>query len=233
MPDGMDFTFDLATNQLTPDGAEEISLKWRSREPVRIQFTRAGTAELLAAGYGLALYLAKDGDLLAEVVDWTTPGTVAGWYEGTIILHTAALTTAFEEETVTKITSAIELHKWASGQASTPAISDNDVLAHIARPAIEPEPASEEVLTGGEEWLEARAPRWYPGITGLTGGGSTKLDGLVTDGKSSLLSTIYVSSELQDWLLISGTDAENAAAGIVRPDDYAAETNEQVWIRVR
>jgi hypothetical protein len=229
----MDFLFDLATNQLTPFGAEEISLKWRSREPVRIQFTRAGTLELLASGYGLALYLAKEGDLLAEVTDWTAPGTVSGWYEGTLILHTAALTAAFEEETVTKITSSIELHKWASGQASTPAISDNDVLAHIARPAIEPEPASEEVLTGAEDWLAARSPRWYIGITGLTGGGSTKLDGIITAGKSSLLTTIYVASELQDWLLLSGTDAENAAAGIVRPDDYAASTNEQVWKRVR
>lgn len=229
----MDFTFDLATNTLAPDGAEEISLKWRSREPVRIQFTRADVAELLAVGYGLGFYVVREGELLAEVTEWTTPVTTAGWYEGTLILHTAALTSAFEDEDVTKLAALIELHKWASGQASTPAISDNDVLAHIARPAIEPEPASEEALTGGEEWLEARVPRWYPAITGLTGGGSTKLDGLITDGKSSLLTTIYVASELQDWLLISGTDAEDSAAGIVRPDDYAASTNEQVWIRVR
>jgi len=228
----MDLIFDLATNQLTADAAE-ICLKWRSREPVRIHFQRAGTDELLPTGYGLAFYLAKGGTLLAEVTSWTTPGAASGNYTGSLVLHTAALTTEFTEETVVQITGEIEVHWWASGEASTPAISDCDLLAKIARPAIEPEPASEEALTGAEEWLEARAARWYPGITGLTGGGATKLDGIVTDGKSSLLTTIYVSSELQDWLLLSGTDAEDSAAGIVRPDDYAASTNEQVWKRIR
>jgi hypothetical protein len=230
----MDFDFDLATNTLTPsDGATEISLKWRSREPVRIRFLRADTAELLPVGHGLALYLAKDGDVLAECVSLSIPGAATGWYEGTLILHTTPLTEAFDEETITSITAEIELHWWASGQASTPAISDNIVPAQISRPRVEPEPAAVEVLSGGEEWLEARAPRWIPAITGLTGGGATKLDGLVTDGKSDLLVILHISSELQDWLLVAGTDAEDAANGLVRPDDYAASTNEQVWKRKR
>jgi len=228
----MDLQFDLATNTITAE-ADELALKWRSREPVRIQFNRAGTTELLAAGYGLGLYLVKDGELLAEVTSWTTPGTVAGWYEGSLILHTAELTTAVATATVTRITAALEIHKWASGEASTPAISDNSIAAIINRPAIEPEPGSVEVLEGGEEWLEQRAARWHPAITGYTGGGATKLDGLITAGKSSLLATIYVDGTLQDWLLLAGTDAENSAGGIVRPDDYAASTNEQVWKWIR
>jgi len=228
----MDLTFDLATNALTAD-AQEISLKWRSREPVRMQFNRAGTAELLPTGYGLAVYLVKDGELLAEVTSWTTPGSTSGYYEGELILHTAELTTAFTTETVLRIAADVEVHWWASGEASTPAISDCDLLAKIARPVIEPEPGSVEVLEGGEEWLEARAPRWYPAITGYTGGGATKLDGLITAGKSSLLTTIYVDGTLQDWLLLAGTDAENSAGGIVRPDDYNASTNAQVWKWIR
>lgn len=229
----MDFLFDLATNTLTPLADAETSLKWRSREPVRIRVQRAGTDELLPSGYGLALYLVNDGDLLAQVTSWDTPATAAGYYTGSLILHTAALTAAFDDEAVKNIGAEIELHTWASGQTATPAISDNALLAQIRRPAVEPEPAAENTLTGGDEWLEARAPRWYPAITGLTGGGSTKLDGLITAGKSSLLTTLYVSGELQDWLLLAGTDAENAAAGIVRPDDYHASTNAQVWKRVR
>jgi hypothetical protein len=228
----MDIIFDLATNELTTD-AEELGMKWRSREPARLKFERAGVAELLPTGYGLALYLVKDGELLAEVTSWETPGSTAGYYEGELILHTAELTAAFATATVLRITTALEIHWWASGEASTPAISDTDTICHIDRPAIEPEPGSVEVLTGGEEWLEERAPRWYPAITGLTGGGSTKLDGLITAGKSSLLTSIYVSSELQDWILFSGTNAEDSANGIVRPDDYDASTNAQVWKRVR
>lgn len=228
----MDLIFDLATNQLTADAAE-IALKWRSREPVRIHFMRAGTDELLPSGYGLAFYLVKAGTLLAEVTSWSTPGAASGNYIGSLILHTAALTTEFTEETVSSITAEIEVHWWASGEASTPAISDCDLLAKISRPAIEPEPASEEVIDGGEEWLEQRAPRWHPSITGYTGGGATKLDGLTTSGKSSLLATIYVDGTLQDWLLLAGTDAENAAGGIVRPDDYDASTNAQVWKWIR
>ena len=228
----MDLIFDLATNQLTADAAE-ICLKWRAREPVRIHFNRAGTDELLPTGYGLAFYLVKAGTLLAEVTSWSTPGAASGNYTGSLVLHTAALTTEFTDDATLAIAAEIEVHWWASGEASTPAISDCDLLAKVSRPAIEPEPASEETIDGGEEWLEQRSARWYPAITGLTGGGSTKLDGLITDGKSSLLTTIYVSSELQDWLLLSGTDAENSAGGIVRPDDYAASTNEQVWKRIR
>ena len=229
----MDLTFELTTNTLTPAPDADIQLKWRGREPVRIQFLRNGTAELLASGYGLALYVVKAADLLAEVTSWTAPSTAAGWYEGSLVLHTAALTSAFSSASVTSFAAKVEVHQWASGQSGTPQISDNEILAQISRPATTPEPASEAVLSGAEDWLAARSPRWYPAITGLTGGGSTKLDGIVTAGKSSLLTTIYVSGELQDWLLLSGTDAENSAAGIVRPDDYHASTNAQVWKRLR
>lgn len=229
----MDLVFDLATNSLTADETE-IPLKWRSREQVRIHFQRAGTDELLTAGYGLAFYLVDNaGKLLAEITDWTTPGTASGWYTGTLILHTAELTTAFADEATLQITADIEVHRWDSGQASTPYISDSDLMARIRRPEIQPEPAAVEVLEGAEEWLEARAPRWYPAITGLTGGGATKLDGILTAGKQKLLTTLYISGELQDWLLLSGTDAEDSAAGIVRPDDYDSSTNAQVWKRLR
>ena len=228
----MDLTYDLATNELTPNAAE-IALKWRGREPVRIHFVRDGTEELLPVGYGLAIYAARDGTPLAEVTEWTTPGTAAGYYTGTLILHTSGLTTAFEDADTKEITADLEVHQWASGEASSPSISDSILTAKIRRPAVEPEPASVEVLEGGEEWLEQRAARYYSGITGLTGGGATKLDGITTVGKSSLISSIYVTSELQDWLLVAGTDAEDSANGIIRPDDYNASTNAKVWKRVR
>lgn len=76
------------------------------------------------------------------------------------------------------------------------------------------------------------APLYYKAITSLTGGGTTALDGIPTVGKSSVLALLYVSDELQTWRLFSGTTAEDAANGIVRPDDYNASTNAQIWKRI-
>lgn len=78
----------------------------------------------------------------------------------------------------------------------------------------------------------SRGPRFYPDITGLTGGGTTKLDGIVTVGVTApVVAVIYVSSELQFWRLASGTTAE-ASPSVIRPDDYDASTNAKVWTRV-
>lgn len=76
------------------------------------------------------------------------------------------------------------------------------------------------------------APLYYKAITSLTGGGTTALDGIPTVGKTSVLVILYVSDELQTWRLFSGTTAEDAANGIVRPDDYNASTNAQIWKRI-
>lgn len=71
-------------------------------------------------------------------------------------------------------------------------------------------------------------------ITGLTGGGSTNLDGLDTDDDQrpvGSLAMIVVSNELKVYQLQAGTDAESSPT-IIRPDDYAASTNEKIWRRV-
>jgi len=76
------------------------------------------------------------------------------------------------------------------------------------------------------------ASLYYKGITALTGGGTTALDGISTVGKTNILAALYVSDELQWWRLFSGTTAEDSAKGIVRPDDYNASTNAQIWKRI-
>lgn len=66
--------------------------------------------------------------------------------------------------------------------------------------------------------------------TGYTGGGSTKLDGESTTAVD--VPTIYCfkhsTSGWRQYLLRAGTDAE-ASPNIIRPDDYAASTNEKVF----
>lgn len=76
-----------------------------------------------------------------------------------------------------------------------------------------------------------------PDITGLTGGGSTKLDGITTTTKavgSLQILTRQISGAWSQstWKLIAGTTAEDEDAGVVRPDDYNASTNAKIWVRV-
>lgn len=71
-------------------------------------------------------------------------------------------------------------------------------------------------------------------ITGLIGGAVTDLDGIETvdlsTGRLYLTGvTIAAAVPSQMWVLITGTAAEDPANGIVRPDDYAAGTNEKIW----
>lgn len=66
-------------------------------------------------------------------------------------------------------------------------------------------------------------------LTGLTGGGSTKLDGIVTVGLSAgAVVQVWNGNMVVPYRLRAGTDAE-ASPFIIRPDDYAASTNEKVW----
>ena len=71
-------------------------------------------------------------------------------------------------------------------------------------------------------------------ITGLDGSTITDLDSITTLGLdlnyTVLLGvTIGLSVPGKTWALKAGTDANNPAGGIVRPDDYATTTNEKVW----
>lgn len=74
-----------------------------------------------------------------------------------------------------------------------------------------------------------------PAITGLTGGGSTNLDGLVTaDGRYPVGTIVVLSYDLlmQSWKLVSSNSLEDSVNGIVRPDDYAISTNELCWKKI-
>lgn len=70
-----------------------------------------------------------------------------------------------------------------------------------------------------------------PDITGLTGGTATDLDVIATTGLTVATTIVMIvnASVPEFWRLVSGTDAEDTAGGIVRPDDYATTTNEKVW----
>jgi len=74
---------------------------------------------------------------------------------------------------------------------------------------------------------------YKPLIAGLTGGADTDLDGFHTFGAVGTNSIFYVviSGTPQYWRLEAGTTEEDGVA-YVRPDDYDAETNARVWVRI-
>jgi len=68
-----------------------------------------------------------------------------------------------------------------------------------------------------------------PDITGLTGGGATKLDGIPTTGLAvGTVLIIYDGVETRIYRLTAGTDAESSPT-IIRPDDFVNPTNAKVW----
>lgn len=78
-------------------------------------------------------------------------------------------------------------------------------------------------------------------ITGLTGGGTTKLDGYTTtDVKPGFQLQVFAAigglNQLATFRLYAGTDATNtdpdAGPVIVRPADYDAGSNAKVWKRL-
>jgi hypothetical protein len=72
------------------------------------------------------------------------------------------------------------------------------------------------------------------GLAGLQGGTSSNLDGLVTaNGTYPVgICVFFIENGLPTiWQLTSGTQATDLGNGILRPLDYAATTNEKVWIQ--
>jgi hypothetical protein len=69
------------------------------------------------------------------------------------------------------------------------------------------------------------------GVTGLTGGGATNLDGIETADLSvstPIVGYVNIAGTISFYKLAAGTTAESSPTTI-RPDDYAGGTNEKVW----
>ena len=85
---------------------------------------------------------------------------------------------------------------------------------------------------GGYVWRSVAGRGDFGELTGLTGGGTANLDGVVSTALAlGTTAQFYVAGRLVRYRLRSGTNAE-LSPWIVRPDDYATTTNERVWERV-
>ena len=72
-------------------------------------------------------------------------------------------------------------------------------------------------------------------ITGTLGGTSSDLDAIDTtvipvNSLFKFPNMVYGADAIaREYMLVAGTDAEDAPNGIVRPDDYTPGNNEKVW----
>ncbi len=80
--------------------------------------------------------------------------------------------------------------------------------------------------------LTSNTIQFNPSLTGLTGGTASELDSLSTVsrtvGETFAMLDADASNALRIYELASGTDAESSP-DVIRPDDYAASTNEKVF----
>lgn len=65
--------------------------------------------------------------------------------------------------------------------------------------------------------------------TGLTGGGSTNLDGIATVGLNGLRALVVTGGNVTFYELQTGTG--NTPPATVRPVDYNASTNIKNWVK--
>lgn len=80
---------------------------------------------------------------------------------------------------------------------------------------------------------DARYLRWLSGVTGLTGGGATNLDGLAsTTLAAGQLLSFALSGVFQVWEVRAVETAEDSANGIVRFDDFHATTNKKTAVQI-
>jgi len=131
-----------------------------------------------------------------------------------------SLSTAFAAQSVVPLVFEVRINSGYAGFTTAPVtlnVTQTADTGIVIPPTPAPVPTS---------------PLYIKEITSLTGGGATALDGIATVGRPGLLVMCYVSGEMQTWRLFTGTDAENPSAGIVRPDDYHATSNPQVWKRL-
>lgn len=109
---------------------------------------------------------------------------------------------------------------------------------HFQTAYLRPEdPAPEATADSSLAWLSLHAIRYYPAIIGLTGGGTTKLDGIPTTTLAArtlihLMREVDGYHRLETWRLASSTAAEDEAGLVIRPDDYHATTNAKVWFQL-
>ena len=224
------------------NAVREINGKLHDSARWGIQFHRDGVPELLAASTGITFGVKKKGDysgtFLASQTSWTaatTTNTVdfadTDFYYGTVSLNTAEMETAIGTDPALECMAEFSINVSGSGM-----IQSTETIPFYCQQDVIKDDEGDPTAADPTYPAANEVPRWKSGITSLTGGLSADLDSIAT---TSIAVPYAVQINNQDdsddiweiWILKAGTDAENAAGGIVRPDDYDGSTNAKVWYR--
>lgn len=184
------------------------------------------------AGTTLAIGLGNPDPATADTYASTSSTSIVGSHRtATLALNTQALADALAlrlgcgRRTVADFT--LHLRKTTAGVTKSVALLSVQVAAGVLSAAL--------TTAAVNPAFSAGAVTPVPDITSLTGGGTTALDGIVTANGAVVTGSVVLLSYGrvgQLWQLIAGTDAENTAAGVVRPDDYNASTNARIWVQL-
>lgn len=231
-----DLEADILSSSLGGPALQELAGKLGDRVKFRLQFHTAGTAELLESTAVLVLAAKLKTDLqgaaliLVESGDWTVPADASGFYEAETILNATELAAEFQTDEE-ELELALEVsYQDAPGEEPS---SSQTIACRVAQDVIKGNEAPPASTGSAWDTADARYLRWLSEVTALTGGGSAALDGLATSATAvGALVSFAISAQFQIWQLQATSTAEDAANGIVRPDDYNASTNMKTWIRI-
>lgn len=228
------------------DGQTVVIQFGRSSDPIETgTIVQAGTwtAENLPGGTVIQIAIKEDGEysdgsLLASNSTWTNDAG-AKTYTGTLNLNTTAINNLLERDDadaandVASAECGFELTFQSGGSGAwRSSISPVDyTLYHDiieggeGSPANADDPTEYLLKTGGIEWL--------PTVSSKTGGTSADLDAVATTTRTIDTLVAFLDEdpdpdEIRVYRLEAGTDAEDSP-NVIRPDDYAASTNERVW----
>jgi hypothetical protein len=220
-------------------GKIETLVQNDSGEPLTIyHWTWSGTA-LSAASWvtdsssTLAVGLGDAGPTATDTYASTTSFTISGSSRvGSLALNTAALADALRCNARTQgaaLGLMLHLRRTTSGATETIGLLPVAVAPGVLS-------ATPEDLDGIDYLSVSAARAGYvinlSGVSSLTGGGDTTLDGQDAGGTSFPVGCIAVTSNSnvgRSWKLVSGTlAATNLAAGQVKPTNYTA-SNAMYW----
>lgn len=179
-------------------------------------------------------------DITVPIGSINTVLTYEQWAARTHQHFTIALTAAQTNQTMPAGKPALPIYiAWQANRIGADPVFLGYTITEIFEDGIgssgTPTPGDPVYLTAAEsraEFVSRIESSLVLFLAGLTGGGSTKLDGMATVGLSvPRLFTVVIGDQLRTYQLRAGTTAE-AAPGIIRPDDYAGGTNEKIFIQL-
>ena len=227
----MKLYFDLGKERLlsVPRGGEInlIHLKAGGLAQIEVDFYngKAATTPSFTPLIQFAVKTSEEGSLLAFADFDAFTGSGAFW-AGELLTNTAEMVAWLDGASSKLAVAELTLR---DGEEGIP-IRSQTLQVRVANHVIRGDEGTPGTLPLPLAWLAANGIVYDPAITGLTGGGATKLDGIATVGVAAGRTQLVIISGLSHlYRLTAGTTVESSPESI-RPDDYNAGTNAKVWV---